>query len=131
MSDDDDKIELRRGSELVMITPKDLEDLLEAAVELDAELQAAAEKEDAELDALTADLKPAQEISWEEYDARMAEGEERKKQAIKALQRKGVRLNIGACGCCDSPWVSIEIDGELLIDDEDRFELDMIDRKPE
>ena len=28
-----------------------------------------------------------------------------------ALLAKGVRLKVAACGCCDSPWVQIEIDG--------------------
>jgi hypothetical protein len=43
-----------------------------------------------------------------------------------ALLAKGVRLNIGGCGCCGSPQVSVEIDGELLLDSEYDFNLTMI-----
>ncbi len=31
-----------------------------------------------------------------------------------ALRAKGIRLQVGSCGCCNSPWIAIEVDGKLL-----------------
>jgi hypothetical protein len=32
----------------------------------------------------------------------------------RTLEQRGVRLAIGACGCCDGPWVRVQIDGGEL-----------------
>jgi hypothetical protein len=45
----------------------------------------------------------------------------------KLLLAKGIRINVGACGCCDSPWIKIEVDG-CVVFDEDGVSLDMIPR---
>lgn len=37
----------------------------------------------------------------------------------KALEERGIRVNIAGCGCCNSPWVKIEIDGEVVFDEDD------------
>jgi len=41
------------------------------------------------------------------------------------LLKRGVRIDIGGCGCCGSPWVKIELDNRLVID-EDQFHIEMI-----
>ena len=55
------------------------------------------------------------------YDEEIAALEETK----KALLSKGVEVNIDACGCCNSPWIKVKIDGEVLLDVEG-YELTMI-----
>ena len=42
------------------------------------------------------------------------------------LKEHGVEINISGCGCCDSPWVDISIDGKLIVDDEQNFNITMI-----
>lgn len=32
------------------------------------------------------------------------------------LAKKGVRLQVYACSCCDNPEIKIEVDGELIAD---------------
>lgn len=34
-----------------------------------------------------------------------------------ALKARGIRMAVGSCGCCQSPWVSIEVDGVMLVKD--------------
>lgn len=41
-----------------------------------------------------------------------------KEELIAALKERGIELDIGACGCCSSPWVKVKIDGEKVFDDE-------------
>ena len=50
-----------------------------------------------------------------------------KERIAKELLARGIRINIDACGCCDSPWVSLEIDGELICEDVQNMDLCMID----
>ena len=45
------------------------------------------------------------------------------------LQTHGIRMNVAACGCCDSPWVSFEYQGELIIKDEDNFNFYMMEKE--
>ncbi|HQZ43705.1 MAG TPA: hypothetical protein PK735_12525, partial [Flavobacteriales bacterium] len=47
--------------------------------------------------------------------------------ASEALKKKGVRISIGGCGCCGSPFVKLEIDGQVIVMDEDNFNLDMFE----
>ena len=37
-----------------------------------------------------------------------------------ALKERGIRMNVGSCGCCDSPWVKVEIDGTVVYDEDGR-----------
>jgi hypothetical protein len=47
----------------------------------------------------------------EKWRAEINRKQEQIDKAKAALLAKGVRLKVAACGCCDSPWVQIEIDG--------------------
>ena len=42
------------------------------------------------------------------------------------LRARGIQLNVGGCGCCGSPWVVLEIDGEIVLN-EDGFGLTMFE----
>lgn len=42
----------------------------------------------------------------------------------KILEEKGVKIEIGGCGCCGSPWVTLEVDGQKIVDEED-FNINM------
>jgi hypothetical protein len=46
-------------------------------------------------------------LTWDEGTALLAQVQEQ-------LLAKGVRLSVGACGCCTSPWVRFEIDGVIM-----------------
>ncbi len=35
---------------------------------------------------------------------------------LEKLTSKGVRLRVWGCGCCGSPDLKVEIDGELIVD---------------
>lgn len=48
-----------------------------------------------------------EELTFDEETALLA-------QVQDLLRAKGVRLSVGACGCCNSPWVQFEIDGVIM-----------------
>lgn len=50
--------------------------------------------------------------------------QEEKAKAVAKLKELGVELHIGACGCCDSPWVTLKVNGETLVDNADSFNLE-------
>ena len=45
------------------------------------------------------------------------------------LESHGFRIEVGGCGCCGSPWLKLEYQGELILDDSS-IELDMFKEKP-
>lgn len=47
----------------------------------------------------------------------------RKREILDILKARGIELTVGGCGCCGSPFVSITIDGEVVIDNEDSCNL--------
>ncbi len=49
-----------------------------------------------------------------------------KADLIKLLRQRGIEISVGGCGCCGSPWVSIRIDGELVVDNVDEYKIDMV-----
>ena len=40
----------------------------------------------------------------------------------RILDQYGIKLSIRGCGCCGSPTVSFEHNGEVILDDEDCFD---------
>jgi hypothetical protein len=47
-------------------------------------------------------------------------------KVLDILEERGIKLYVGACGCCESPWVSIHIDGEEVLKEQEMFNIDMI-----
>ena len=41
-----------------------------------------------------------------------------REEIIKILQEKNVEIKVEACGCCQGPWVTLQVDGVLLWNDE-------------
>lgn len=37
-------------------------------------------------------------------------------EIAKELEKRGIKLYFDACGCCNSPWYRLEIDGECVLD---------------
>lgn len=66
---------------------------------------------------------------WEQEEARQDREREEQKRAREDGERKakafldklGVAIAIGGCGCCSSPWVEMIIDGERIEFDHDEF----------
>ena len=50
--------------------------------------------------------------------------EEKRKFLAETLRSKGITMSIHGCGCCGSPLVEVEVDGNKVIDEED-FNFDM------
>ena len=48
-----------------------------------------------------------------------------KEKMIEILKQHNIKIEIGGCGCCGSPWVSFEYNGETIVDNEDDFKIDM------
>ena len=52
------------------------------------------------------------------------ESEKNIREAEKILKRLGIEMKIGACGCCDSPWVTFKYKGKTILDNKTRCDLD-------
>jgi hypothetical protein len=39
----------------------------------------------------------------------------------RILTELGIKMEIGGCGCCGSPWVKVEYKGETVINEESVF----------
>ncbi len=57
--------------------------------------------------------------------------EDQKSQRItmvtELLKSVGIKMEVGGCGCCNSPWVKIEYNGASVCD-EDNFNFSMFDQ---
>lgn len=40
---------------------------------------------------------------------------EKLKNIKDALRAKGIRIHVGGCGCCRSPWMALEVDGKMVV----------------
>lgn len=59
----------------------------------------------------------------------MSDGMKDKKDRMKKiLKDHGMRICTDACGCCGSPWVRFEFNGEIILDD-DYAEMDMFEEE--
>ena len=47
------------------------------------------------------------------------------KRMTEILESKGIRMMVGSCGCCGSPWVKFESDGEMIMEEADGVVFDM------
>lgn len=46
-------------------------------------------------------------------------------QEVEGILRSlGIEMKVGACGCCDSPWVTFKYKGRLILDNVTRCNLD-------
>ena len=45
--------------------------------------------------------------------------EEQIKQLTEELRKRGIVMSVGGCGCCGSPWIKVEIDGVVIVDEAD------------
>ena len=52
------------------------------------------------------------------------DGQGRVKKVVEILKSHGIKMKIGGCGCCGSPWVSFEYNGEVIVDEVEYFILD-------
>ncbi len=46
-------------------------------------------------------------------------------RVMAILREHGIRMAVGGCGCCGSPWVSFWYNGEQILDSEDYASFDM------
>ena len=51
--------------------------------------------------------------------------QEKIKQVEKILEANDIKIAVGGCGCCGSPWFSFEYKGEIVIDDQRECRIDM------
>ena len=52
----------------------------------------------------------------EEFRAKLKETESRTtvREIFREFESRGIRVSIGACGCCHGPWIKVEYAGETI-----------------
>ena len=43
---------------------------------------------------------------------------------MKTLKARGIRVELGGCGCCEGNYAKIYVDGELVIDAIQNFDIE-------
>lgn len=60
--------------------------------------------------------------AWEAQEAEIKrmvrEHKERMARVVAVLRSAGITMSVDGCGCCDSPRVTFEFGGEVVLDDE-------------
>lgn len=46
-----------------------------------------------------------------------------KEEVLAEFAKRGIKVEINGCGCCDSPWVKVLIDDEVVFE-EDNVSMD-------
>ena len=54
-----------------------------------------------------------------EFDKQKKEKEENIAKVKAILKENNIEMDIGGCGCCDSPWVTFKHNGEEILDEDD------------
>lgn len=60
-----------------------------------------------------------------DYEERLHERGAERKRFTEIMEVNGIKIKIGGCGCCESPWVSMSYKGETIVDDAEFFSVDM------
>lgn len=50
-------------------------------------------------------------------------------QVLTWLKSNGIKIKTDGCGCCGSPYVKIEVSGEIKVDEDNLF-IDMFEEHP-
>ena len=59
------------------------------------------------------------------HDEKLEKGKQSMKQVKELLRSLELEVDIEACGCCDSPSVTVRYKGETIVDDQDNFSFRM------
>ena len=68
-----------------------------------------------------------QRIAYEELADAVANENARIDEAKRLLRQRGIRLMVGGCGCCGSPWFRVEVDGREILPSTDGIQIDMFE----
>ena len=68
---------------------------------------------------------------YEKMEHYRIQREENLPKLIAILKELGIEMNVDACGCCESPWISAWYKGEQIVDNADSASFKMRETKGE